>query len=179
VKLKCRIESASEGFDGNMTLTLKIDRYSRNDLRQGYDTLVGKEPDCSLKKHREKRSLDANAYLWVLCTKLAEVLKVTKEEVYREQIRRSAVCMVLQMDTIQLADIETRLEGMGTGWFCEMLDIGTDGTHTVAVYYGSSTYSTGEMKRLLDSTIEECKLQGIQTETPDEVALMLERMKDI
>jgi hypothetical protein len=43
---------------------------------------------------------------------------------------------------------------------------------TVRVYVGSSKLDTTEMGILLDNLIEECKLQGIETMTPQELAKM-------
>lgn len=41
------------------------------DFRQAYEELKGCEKlSFEIKKYRRKRSLDANAYYWVLCTKL-------------------------------------------------------------------------------------------------------------
>ena len=35
-----------------------------------------------VKQHREKRSLNANAYAWALIGKIADVVKASKDEVY-------------------------------------------------------------------------------------------------
>ena len=40
------------------------------------------------------------------------------------------------------------------------------------IYRGSHTYNTEEMARLINGTVEECKAQGIETATPDELAHM-------
>ena len=40
------------------------------------------------------------------------------------------------------------------------------------VYRGSHTYNTKEMSLLINGTIEECKAQGIETATPDELLRM-------
>lgn len=42
--------------------------------------------DLTIKEHREKRSLDANAYAWVLMGKLAAAMHIKPVEVYRQQI---------------------------------------------------------------------------------------------
>ena len=42
--------------------------------------------DLDIKEHREKRSLDANAYAWVLIHKLAEAMRISPEEVYLQAI---------------------------------------------------------------------------------------------
>lgn len=45
-----------------------------------YDNLNQEEKlSIDLKKFHQKRSLDANAYFWTLCDKLAEALNYTKE----------------------------------------------------------------------------------------------------
>lgn len=47
-----------------------------NKARQVIDSLKdGKAYDVEIKEHREKRSLDANAYFWVLVDRLAEKLR--------------------------------------------------------------------------------------------------------
>ena len=56
--------------------------------RQVLDTLKeGKAYDVEIKEHREKRSLDANAYFWVLVDRLAEKIRIPKTDIYRRYIR--------------------------------------------------------------------------------------------
>ena len=38
--------------------------------------------DCKIKQHRDKRSMNANDYCWVLLDKMADALHTTKEELY-------------------------------------------------------------------------------------------------
>lgn len=47
--------------------------------------------DLTIKEHREKRSLDANAYAWVLIGKLAAAMHIKPVEVYRQQIMGLAI----------------------------------------------------------------------------------------
>ena len=64
---------------------------------------------------------------------------------------------------------------LGTGWVTEQVDYGPDGDHLVIrLYYGSSTYNTKQMSRLLDAVIADCKEQGIDVATPAELALLKE-----
>ena len=58
----------------------------------------------------------------------------------------------------------------GIGWQTETFDSKLDGCTNVILYYGSSVYSSSQMARLLDLITEDCKAQGIPTETPDELA---------
>ena len=53
-----------------------------------------------VKQHKKQRSLDANAYCWVLIDKLSEKLNVSKTEIYRQAIKEiggnSERCACLQ-----------------------------------------------------------------------------------
>ena len=52
---------------------------------------------------------------------------------------------------------------------------GKDGKmyRTYTVLAGSSTYDTKEMSELINGLVSECKEQGIETLTPDELARMM------
>ena len=52
------------------------------------DELKGEEKlKVKISKATKKRSMDANAYCWVLLDKLAEKLKIPKTEIYRSAIK--------------------------------------------------------------------------------------------
>ena len=123
------------------------------------------------KKYREKRSLDANAYLWVLCTKIAEVVQSSKDEIYEEMLQKYGYLDTdedgyIPMTLKSTTDI-SKIEGhwkfyKSNGKFSSYLKI-----------KGSSDYDTAEMAKFLDSVVLEAKELDIPTETPDEI----ERMK--
>ena len=48
------------------------------------------------------------------------------------------------------------------------------GCVNVILYYGSSTYDTAQMSRLINLAVQDCKEQGIETMTPQELAAMME-----
>ena len=48
----------------------------------------------------------------------------------------------------------------------------------VTLYYGSSTYDTKQMSRLIDNIVQDCQAVGIETLTPDKLALLLEEWGD-
>ena len=135
----------------------------------------GKVYDVTIKPHRERRSLDANAYCWVLIDKLAAAYRMTKEEVYREYIRHiggnnSTVC-------VQDKAVEQLVSGWernGLGWQAETYPSKIVGCTNVILYYGSSTYDTEQMSRLIDMIIFDCKAQGIETLPPDKLTAMME-----
>lgn len=124
-----------------------------------------------ISKYREKRSLNANSYCWLLITQLAENQGVTKEEVYRRHIKEIGVCRQVEIDE-KAADTLIHSWGLhGLGWFSEKLDYGEhDGFILINLYYGSSTYNTKQMSRLIDNIVQDCQAVGIETKTPDEIA---------
>ena len=135
----------------------------------------GKTYQAELKEFRKKRSLDANAYFWVLVGKLAFKLNLTKEEVYRSLIREigdNYTIVPIRNDAVEkwISNWKDR----GVGWVCEILgESKLNGYTNVISYYGSSTYDTKQMSNLINLTVEECKAQGIETMSPQEVSLLL------
>lgn len=124
-----------------------------------------------LAKHRKKRSLNANAYAWHLMGEIAESQGITSEEVYRHQIREVGIFRVVEINEAA-ADTLSHSWGLhGLGWFAERLDYGkTEGFVLMRLYYGSSSYDSKQMSRLLENIIQDCEALGIQTKTPDEIA---------
>ena len=58
-----------------MTHRLTLLFEPNEDFRQAYEELKGYDKlSLEIKPYRRKRSLDANAYYWVLLTKLAKIL---------------------------------------------------------------------------------------------------------
>lgn len=127
-----------------------------------------------IKKYRPSRSLDANAYCWVLMQKLAEKLNMTKEEVYREAIRTVGSYEILPIKEEAVVRFIESWKRNGLGWICETTKSKLDGYINVLAYYGSSTYDSKEMSRLIDLIVEECKLQEIETMTPEQLSLLKE-----
>lgn len=123
--------------------------------------------DISIKKHKKKRSLDANAYAWVLISKLASVLHTSKEEVYEEMLRRYGVIYkdddgyitVTVKDTVDMSKI--------SGHWMHYKDKGNFKSYLMIK--GSSEYDTTEMAHFIDGIVSDCKEQGIETLTPDQL----------
>ena len=61
----------------------------------------------------------------------------------------------------------------GIGWQTDTMPSKIDGCTNVILYYGSSTYDTAQMTRLINNIVEDCKAQGIETRTPEEIENML------
>ena len=135
----------------------------------------GKTYDLEIKLHRKKRSNDANSYCWVLCYELAKVIGMTKEQVYRHHIKEVGVCEFLAIPDRGVEKFKKSWESHGIGWFIELVDeCKLDGCKKICCYYGSSTYDTKEMSRLIDNIVQDCKACGVETLPPEKIQWMKE-----
>jgi len=131
--------------------------------------------DYSLAKAKKRRSLDANAYAWVLIDKIAAVMRLGKEEVYRNAIRdiggnSEIVCVPDKaVDTLRRC-----WEKNGLGWQMDTMPSKLPGCTNAVLYYGSSAYDTKQMSVLIDRLIQDAKALGIETMPPDKLAGLLE-----
>ena len=139
--------------------------------RLAYDFKPG---EYELKKTRKKRSLDANAYCWELCTQIANAVNITKEDVYRRNIREVGVYTPLPIKAEAVDDFKRIWSGKGVGWFVDVIDDSKiDGYKLIFAYHGSSEYDTAQMSRLIDSLIQDAKAVGIDTLSEREKSLLL------
>lgn len=127
--------------------------------------------DIKITKHREKRSIQANAYCWELITKISELIGSTKEDVYREYIRQKGIYRLISINNDAVSTFIHLWQERGLGWLCDVLEH-DDKESTIYAYYGSSSYNTKQMSDFIDYVVQEAKGLGIPTETPDEIAKM-------
>lgn len=117
-----------------------------------------------LKEHQQKRTLTQNSYYWELLNQLARVMRIPSQELHFELIKRSSPFeeyLVLEEASLRHFD------------YCEVYGKikKNDKTYNIVrAYLGSSRLDTKEFGILLDNLIEECKLQNIDTLTPEERA---------
>jgi len=124
----------------------------------------------TVKVKREKRSLNANAYFWVIADKIAESIGSTKEAVYRKAIKDVGVFEIVPVREDALAQWIDNWESGGLGRVCDVLgDSKLDGYVRAACYFGSSVYDKKQMARLIDWIVEEAKELGIQTMSAEEI----------
>lgn len=133
----------------------------------------GKEYTAQIK--RKGRSLDANAYAWVLMDKLAAHYGIPKNDVYREEIKIiGGVSDVLCIVSKAADEFCRKWESKGTGWMAEKGPSKIPGCVKVTVWYGSSTYDVEQMSRLIDQIVSDCREAGIETMTGRELSLLTE-----
>ena len=162
MKIKARINNIAFDIKGDVILTLKSS--DRIEILKEYENLKDDELSVEIKKHREKRSLNANAYCWTLINQLGNILRLSKEEVYLLMLKRYG-----QSEMVSIrSDININ------GYFKYYDIAGTtilnnkEFTH-YRIYKGSSEYDTKEMAVLIDGIVQECKEQNIETMTPQEL----------
>ena len=128
----------------------------------------------TVKEKKERRSLDANALAWVLLDKLAMKLNMEKTEIYKQYIKEiggvSETVCVLEKAADKLCEV---WESKGIGFQTDRMKSKMPRCVNVVLYYGSSTYDTAQMSRLLDMIIADCKQYDIPTYDEAELENML------
>lgn len=171
MKVTGRIVGANIDFKTNKPQLL-LEVNERRDFEQIVDDLKDKDKlSIEVKPYRARRSLDANAYCWVLIDKLAEKLGESKEAVYRQYITNiggNSEVVCVKNNAVERLCAGWRRNGIG--WQTDTFESKIQGCTNVILYYGSSVYDTAQMARLIDLIIQDCKEFGIPTETPNEIA---------
>ena len=167
----------TEDGDAQIILT-STDRVDISKLKQV--TADGKLLRVEIKQHRNRRSLDANAYCWVLCQRIAESIGQTPENVYREFIRRVGQFEFLPIKNEAVDRFIEIWQSKGIGWFAEKAwDSKLEGYTTVKAYYGSSVYDTREMSVLIDEIVSQCKEMDIETMPPAELEALKQQWREM
>lgn len=129
---------------------------------------------CDIKEKREKRSLDANSYAWVLMDKIAKEIKSSKEEVYLRMLEKYGVFVYVSVPEIAINSLRKTFRIVyPRGTVVEDMDGITCVLRRCQCYVGSSKYDTKEMSDFIDGIVSEAQELGIETETPDELARMI------
>lgn len=166
--MRGRLVDLTIGMNRKQRVTVEVDR----DFREDFDRLKGAELDVEIRKHSNKRSLSANAYLHVLVNKIA-----VERGGSEESAKTSLVCEygALAKDadghtvgfklpaSVEVSTIypyakcfDTREEG-GKLFKCYL------------VYKQTHLMDSAEMARLIDGAIEVAQELGIETDTPDQL----------
>lgn len=159
-----KLESVSKAIIGkDYLVTFRLDGYPQG--------MEGKTLEVSVKEYKPHRSKDANALLWVCLTEIAKALRTDNWSVYLQMLKRygKAVCIVVKPEAVESVKKQWRE--------CEVLgDYEVNGQPAVQMlcYYGSSTFDSSEMSRLLDGVISEMDEMGLQKPTSAEMTRALD-----
>lgn len=169
---RCRIVDLTRDYKtGAARLTVETEK----NIFAEAEELLEKDLTCRLVRFRKRRSLDANAYFWVLLNKLADKMNTPAVETYRRYIKQiGGNNTIICVPDKAVDDLISGWEHNGIGWQTETQESKLKGCTNVILYYGSSTYDTKQMSRLIDMVVQDCQAVGISTMTPRELATLMQ-----
>ena len=128
-----------------------------------------KAGNYEIERKRKKRSNDANALCWAICTEIANVLRADKDSIYVDMLKQYGQSEIWASDTS--ARPEKRFKYYDI--FGKRVLNGKE-IIFYKVYRGSSEYDTREMSILIDGLIDEAKTLGIDVISERERTLLLQ-----
>ena len=137
-----------------------------------------KDKQFEIKEYRPKRSLDSNAYCWVLCDKIAKELSkdgtiITKEKIYQDAILQIGTFEPMIIEEKAFENFKRIWQKQGLGFLVQEVSR-KDKCVKVHCYYGSSTYNSKEMSLLINLLVELAKSLNIETKSDAEINSLLE-----
>lgn len=155
-----RLTGFSLNRDGSQNVTVTV----ASDFAGTYDKLKDEMVSVEIKKATKRRSKDANAMCWAMCADIGNAMRppLPKEEVYRQAIRDVGEFEPLPIKAEAVETFRQRWAEKGVGWFADVIDDSKlPGYKLVFAYYGSSTYDTATMSRLIDSLVQDARNMGV------------------
>ena len=133
--------------------------------------------NIELKKWHKKRSLDANAYCWVLCDIIAKELSKDGTIVKKEMVYKDAILGIGTFEPFVIQEkgydkFKRIWEKQGLGFLVQEVSR-KDKCIKVNCYYGSSTYDTKEMSLLINLLVDLAKSLNIETKPKAEIDSLL------
>lgn len=167
--MKGRLKDLTFGSKGEQHITVTV----TSDFRQSFDDLKDYEISVEIKRYREPRSKNANAYFHVLVNKITEAQRLGNGEVKRQ--------LVLEYGTLATDETGSVLGAMLPAsasmddfypyakWYKSKVLDGKE-YDCYLFYKQTHTLDSKEMARLIDGTITVAKELGLETMTPDQLA---------
>ena len=167
-----KINSVSFNRDGKTLITLEFnDKTSA--LAMADELYAADKLTVKIDKFKKKRSLDMNAYCWVLIGKIAQKMNVPKEEVYREYIRGIGSYEIVCVKSEAAESLQAGWSCNGIGWITDTVPSKLPGCTNVLLYYGSSSYDVAQMATLIENIVQDCNALGIATKSQEEIISLL------
>ena len=132
--------------------------------------------NIELKKYRKSRSLNANNYFWKVLQELCELAEIDTIEEYKRRVKELGIFRRFKIEKDNIKTFEKMWTAQGIAWFCDVADteyIGDTEFKIINAYYGSSSFNSKQMSRLIDGLVQDCKTYGIETKTPEEIESLL------
>lgn len=127
--------------------------------------------DISFSRHRNRRSIDANAFLWACLGEIARAINSDTWSIYLYMLERYGKFTHILVKPEAVEQVrrvwrETKIVGE------------KDGMIQMLCFFGSSTYNTKEFSQLLDGVISEMKEMHLETPPDEEMKQLLEGMRE-
>lgn len=119
------------------------------------------------KLRKKKRSLDANAYHWTLCSKMANVLRSSAVEVHYQLMLDYGTPLKDKNGMPVVAALPDGADLRSIELYGRLISVGE--LNHYLIIKPSRYYDTEEMSKLIEGTIYEAKELGIETLTPREL----------
>lgn len=167
--MKVRLNNLNIDYETNQgTCTFIFDKRYLYQLEQYRD----KDLDITIKEYKEPRSNNANSYMWVIIQEMADILKTSKEELYKKYIKEKGLFRTIRVNNEAVDTMIKIWSDKGLGWFSEISNKNDNDTELI-MYYGSSSYNTKQMSNFIDYIIQDAKELGIDTTTLEEQQRLL------
>jgi hypothetical protein len=172
----CYLDGMSKNLEGDLIISFKVE--DSDEIIEDIKKLNNDELVIEVKKHRKSRSLDANAYFWVLCDKIAKCLGTTKDAIYLVMLQSAGVfqdCAISPEGFEKLAEMYRVVDKLYDFEYEFDTAYGVEYRQMVMCrcYLGSHTYNTDEMSRLIEYAVSQATDLHIDVLTPDERNHML------
>ena len=167
--MRGRLVDLSLGLNRKQRVTIELDR----DFREDFDLLNGQELDVEIKKHREKRSRDANAYFHVLVNKIAAERGGKDDDVKRQLVVEYGALDRDEDGTVVGFKLPASVDVDKIYPYVRCFDTREENGKLFKcylVYKHTSDTDSKEMARLIDGAIETAQELGIETDTPEQLA---------
>lgn len=172
-ELSGKIQGLAQDFGTRrvtLTLTINEDVAVKHLFDELHDT---EKLSIKIDKHREKRSLNANNYAWKLMSEIANLVRLSKEEVYFEMLKRYGQSEIISvLAHIPIGEYVKYSEEAGESTLNGKL------FKHYKVFKGSSEFDTREMSIFIDGVVNEAKALEIPTETPEQIARLKAMWKE-
>lgn len=167
IESKARLVDISKDWEsGKFRLTFELDSFLPNMVDAIKDVCLR----LSVKRWKEKRSLDANAFYWQINSQMARVLQTSPEELHEELLQRYGLLDTDENGHIAItARSNVDMSKVDGHW--KLYKVSQDGKwKSYLRIRGTSEYDTAEMSYFIERVLEDARELGIDTETPKQKA---------
>ena len=157
----------SRAYNGAWELTAKVNADSVKEAMNLCDKQKDRDYEAVIKEYREKRSLTANAYFHVLCTKIATALRTDIDSTKQMLVKRYGTAAIVNGQPITIT-IPKGVLAETYYPYCEWINGDANGD-TYLLMKQTHVMNTQEFARLIDGAVDEAKELGIETLPPEEL----------